>query len=80
MNKLIFPSSCVHENCLLTSYAMWIGMDWLLVSGAALLCLLVEPVAAGGGISEVMRSEHNSTNTHACIHSHRHHTSNRITE
>ena len=41
------------EGCLLQSYAMWLGIDCMLVSVAALLCLIVEPVAAGGGIAEV---------------------------
>jgi hypothetical protein len=42
---------------LLKALFVWLAIDLGLISVAAILCLLVEPVAIGGGIAEVVTLE-----------------------
>ena len=41
------------EDCLYTSFIMWLGTDILLVSIAGIMVIFFAPIAAGSGIPEV---------------------------
>lgn len=47
-------SSCVVDNCLVQTYAIWIGIDLMFVFIAVFLCVFVEPIASGSGMPEVI--------------------------
>ena len=51
---ILFPlSSCIVNDCLYTSFLMWLGIDILFVSIAGIMVIFFAPIAAGSGIPEV---------------------------